>query len=210
MSVAVFIIVITTNSSSGSRNITITATTTIAHLSNWICANFISLFISQGVNIHSPTHHMPASNCTKPPYPYADATTKLGVVTPRVCMLIRLRTKVVRAKADRPSGAGLANLRCSTGRYRPGWNSPPKAGRRSPVVEIWARGPYPKRAAAWATSRSSLVMVRVVGSPLEAPLAKSLSAGSVILSGVVSVCVSRVDKGFLFAIDICIYIYIYL
>ena len=42
---------------------------------------------------------------------------------------------MVRAKAERPRGAGLANFRPVVGLYRPGWNSPPKAGKRteSPV-----------------------------------------------------------------------------
>ena len=66
------------------------------------------------------THHMPASNWTRPPYPYAIATTKLGSAILRAPTLIKLRTKVVRAKALRPKGAGLANLRPVTGLYRPG------------------------------------------------------------------------------------------
>ncbi len=53
----------------------------------------------------------------------------LELLIPRVPRLIKLRTKVVRAKAERPRGAGFANLRPSTPLYRPGWNSPPKAGK---------------------------------------------------------------------------------
>ena len=60
---------------------------------------------------------------------------------PRVPMLMRLRTKVVRAKALRPSGAGLANLRSATDLKVPGWNSPPKAGWRPVPLPTWARGP---------------------------------------------------------------------
>ena len=60
------------------------------------------------------TYHMPASNCTKPPYPKAIPTTRLGADNPLVPMLIKPKTKVVRAKADRPKGAGLANPRSLT------------------------------------------------------------------------------------------------
>lgn len=59
-------------------------------------------------------------------------------------MLTRDSTKVVKAKAHNPKGAGLANFLCSVGLYRPGWNSPPKAGRRAEsVVLACARG-FPK------------------------------------------------------------------
>ena len=37
----------------------------------------------------------------------------LGALTPRAPRFTADRTKVVSAKAQRPSGAGLANLRCS-------------------------------------------------------------------------------------------------
>ena len=89
------------------------------------------------------TYHMPASNWTKPPYPKARPTTILGALNPRVPMLIKPKTKVVKAKALKPNGAGLAIPRSLTCLYRPGWNSPPKAGRRcSPLAVLtWARGP---------------------------------------------------------------------
>ena len=65
----------------------------------------------------------------------------------RVPTLIKESTNVVRAKADRPKGAGFAKLlfgaligmshgmvrtkhEGNTHRYSPGWNSPPKAARR--------------------------------------------------------------------------------
>lgn len=105
-------------------------------------------------------YHIPASNCTNPPYPKAAPTTRLGVVTPLVCMLINPRTNVVRAKPQSPNGAGFAILRSWTWRYSPGWNSPPKAGRRSCWLLTCARGPYPKRAAALAVSCSSWVIWR--------------------------------------------------
>lgn len=70
---------------------------------------------------------MPASNCTKPPYAKAEAITMLGSLTPRVFILINERMNVVRAKADRPRGAGLA-IPFLGGAYKPGWNAPPKAG----------------------------------------------------------------------------------
>ena len=63
------------------------------------------------MRLRSITYHMPASSCTSPPYPKAKATTMLGSVKSRVPTLIRERIKVVNAKALRPRGAGLANLR---------------------------------------------------------------------------------------------------
>jgi len=53
--------------------------------------------------------------------------TRLGWVTEFALTLMRERTKVVRAKAPRPRGAGLANLRWpATSAWRPGLRSPKK------------------------------------------------------------------------------------
>ena len=84
---------------------------------------------------------MPASNWHSPPYANAGPMTRLGDVSPRVPILIKPNTKVVKAKAHRPRGAGLANLRSLTAAYVPGWNSPPNAGSRDSSLPIWARGP---------------------------------------------------------------------
>jgi len=54
--------------------------------------------------------HMPASNCTNPPYPNAAATTMFASAIPLVLMLIRLSTNVVNANALSPRGAGLASF----------------------------------------------------------------------------------------------------
>lgn len=55
----------------------------------------------------------------------------LGDERSRAPKLIKLRTNVVRAKAERPRGAGFANFLLETPLYIPGWNSPPKAITRS-------------------------------------------------------------------------------
>jgi hypothetical protein len=56
------------------------------------------------------TYHIPAKSWTIPPYAKAAAIMRLGSVTFLAFMLMRLRMKVVRAKADNPNGAGLANF----------------------------------------------------------------------------------------------------
>lgn len=64
----------------------------------------------------SGTHHIPANSWTKPPYPNAIPTTKLGALRSLVPMLIKPRTNVVSANALNPRGAGLAILRSFTWR----------------------------------------------------------------------------------------------
>lgn len=66
-------------------------------------------------------YHMPASNCTRPPYPNANPTTIFGSKTPLVWKLHKLSTKAVSANALNPSGVGLANWCVLT--WVPGWAS---------------------------------------------------------------------------------------
>ena len=81
----------------------------------------------KGLREEVSTYHMPANSCTSPPYPYAIPMTRFGSVKPLVPILIKPRTNVVSAKALKPRGAGLPNLRPSTLLNIPGCNSPPKA-----------------------------------------------------------------------------------
>ena len=55
--------------------------------------------------------HIPARSWQRPPYANAAPITMFGSVSPRVPRFIADRTNVVKAKPQRPSGAGLPNLR---------------------------------------------------------------------------------------------------
>lgn len=52
--------------------------------------------------------HTPATNCASPPTKNAMPVMILGVVTPRVCALIREMSRVEEAKETRPRGEGFA------------------------------------------------------------------------------------------------------
>jgi len=53
---------------------------------------------------------------------------------------VKLKTKVVRAKAHNPSGAGLPNFR-KLGLYGPGWKAPPNAGSVPAVSDLFRGAP---------------------------------------------------------------------